>query len=215
MVERGRPRAFDRNEALHRAMRLFWTRGYDGTSVSDLAEAMGINKPSLYAAFQCKEKLFYDAVALYEREEGGKFLEALQAGPTAREAVGEALRVNARLFADPQKPGGCMIVVSALATDPDHDAVRCFLSGNRSEAEAAYRKRIERGVAEGDVPAQADAARAAAFYAAIQAGMSVHARDGAGERSLLEIVDGAMAAWDHVVMPGIVDNGRPDETGRS
>ncbi|UUP19278.1 TetR/AcrR family transcriptional regulator [Nitratireductor thuwali] len=200
MVERGRPRAFDRDEALHRAMRLFWTRGYDGTSVSDLAEAMGINKPSLYAAFQCKEKLFYDAVALYEREEGGKFLEALQAGPTAREAVGEALRTNARIFTDQQKPGGCMIVVSALATGPDHDAVSGFLARNRREAEAAYRARIERGMAEGDVPPQVDAARVAAFYTAVQNGMSIQARDGVSEQSLLEIVDSAMAAWDHVII---------------
>lgn len=196
MAERGRPRAFDRDEALRRAMRLFWTCGYEGASINDLAEAMGINKPSLYAAFGSKEALFREAIALYEREEGEPVQAALQGARTAREGIGESLRVNARAFTDPGKPRGCMVVLSALVSGPANGAVCTLLAENRMEVEENYRRRIERGIAEGDVPAAADTLRMAAFYAAVQNGLSVLARDGASVEHLLGVVDSAMSAWD-------------------
>lgn len=196
MAERGRPRAFDRNEALHRAMHLFWTRGYEGASVSDLAEVMGINKPSLYAAFGCKEELFRAAISLYEKEEGAPVGEALEAGRTARCAIEAALRSNARNLSNPDNPRGCMLVVAALAGPAEDNPVCRFLSDNRRRSTQNFRRRVARGIAEGDVPATADPDRIAAFYTAVLHGLSIQARDGAAAETLEHVVDCAMAAWE-------------------
>lgn len=196
MTERGRPRGFDRAEALRRAMRLFWARGYEGTSIGDLTETLGIGKPSLYAAFGSKEALFREAVELYDAEEGAPIQEALDAAPTARSAVEAALRHNARAYASADSPRGCMTVLSSLLGTPENEAVRQFLCENRRAGEDALRQRIERGMAEGDVPAQADAARIAAFYTTVTQGLSVQALDGASQADLDAIVDSAMAAWE-------------------
>src|SRR5919112_1807947 len=98
MAERGRPRAFDRSAALRRAMEVFWQCGYEGASLGDLTAAMGINRPSLYAAFGCKEALFREAVALYDAEEGAEADRALRECRTAREAIEAVLRDKARTY---------------------------------------------------------------------------------------------------------------------
>lgn len=196
MAERGRPRSFDREEALRRAMAVFWTRGYEGASLGDLTAAMGINRPSLYAAFGCKEALFREAVQLYDASESEPVQQALDAAPTARAAVEAMLRANADAYAHPKKPRGCMIVLSSLVGAPEHEELRRFLARLRRQGEADLRRRIERGIAEGDVPRQADAQRLAAFYTTVLQGLSVQARDGASRKTLQTIVDDAMTAWD-------------------
>lgn len=198
MAERGRPRAFDKDAALHKAMRVFWTSGYEGASVSELAQAMGINKPSLYAAFGCKEALFREAIELYEKEEGAPVGAALEAGRTARGAIETALRVNARCYTNPDNPRGCMVVVSALAGSPENNPVCSFLADSRRESEESFRRRVARGIAEGDVPSSADAGRVAAFYATVMNGLSIQARDGATADALERVIDSAMAAWDAI-----------------
>lgn len=201
MAERGRPRAFDRNEALRHAMEVFWARGYEGTSVGDLIAAMGINKPSLYAAFGSKEALFREAVALYDQVEGTPIQRALDEAPTARASVEAVLRHNAEAYARADQPRGCMIVLSSLLGTPENEAVRRFLKDQRTLGEEALRRRIERGVAEGDVPAGADARRLATFYTTVTQGLSVQARDGATADALGTIVDAAMSAWDKLIEP--------------
>ena len=196
MAERGRPRAFDREEALRRAMTVFWARGYEGASVGDLTEAMGINKPSLYAAFGCKEDLFREAIALYDAVESEPIRCALDEELTARAAVEAVLRHNAQAYPNPDKPRGCMIVLSSLLGTPESEEVRRFLTETRKAGEDALRQRVERGIAEGDVPAGADARKIAAFYTTVIQGLSVQARDGASTEALNAIVDCAMAAWD-------------------
>lgn len=196
MAGRGRPRQFDRTEALRRAMIVFWTRGYEGASLDDLTSAMGINKPSLYAAFGSKEALFREAIGYYDRTESGPVDRALEDAPTAREGIEAALRYNARAYVRPRKPRGCMVVLSSLLGATENATVRQFLVRSRRAGEAAMRKRIERGMAEGDVPAGSNAAVIAAFYTTVTQGLSIQARDGASERALGAIVDGAMAAWD-------------------
>ncbi len=106
MAARGRPRAFDRDDALRRAMEVFWQRGYEGASISDLTAAMGINSPSLYAAFRCKEQLLREAVAHYNEIEGSAAATALCELPTAREAIAEVLRHNVIAFTDPAEATG-------------------------------------------------------------------------------------------------------------
>ena len=196
MAERGRPRSFDRDAALRRAMEVFWARGYEGTSISDLTAAMGINSPSLYAAFGCKEALFREAVELYGRTEGAIAARALEKEPTARRAVEAMLRNNADAYANPARPPGCMVVLSAMIGSPESAEVRAFLARARRDAQEVLRRRLEQGIADGDLPRGADTAAMAAFYTTVLNGLSIQARDGAPAAELHAIVDCAMAAWD-------------------
>lgn len=191
----GRPRAFDRDTALLAAMRTFWTQGYEGTSVQDLAAAMGVNKPSLYATFGCKEEIFREAVELYDRVEGKATSQSLKKAGTAREAVESMLRSNARAYVVEEGPRGCMIVLSSLLGAPENESVRAFLADNRLQGEATLRERLAQGIAEGDLAASADLEQLAAFYTTVLEGLSIQARDGASIEKLNIIIDAAMLAW--------------------
>ncbi|WP_437622330.1 TetR/AcrR family transcriptional regulator [Sorangium sp. So ce1151] len=201
MAGRGRPRSFDRAAALRRAMEVFWERGYEGTSLSDLTAAMGINSPSLYAAFGCKESLFREAVSLYNEVEGAAVARAMREEPTARRAVEAMLRGNAEAYVSPGKPSGCMIVLAATLGTQESEAVRSHLAEVRRGALVELQRRLERGVAEGDLPAGTDTAALAAFYTTVLQGLSIQARDGASREALLAVVDCAMAAWDALARP--------------
>lgn len=191
----GRPRAFDRDTALLAAMRTFWTQGYEGTSVQDLATAMGVNKPSLYATFGCKEEIFREAVELYDRVEGKATSQSLKKAGTAREAVESMLRSNARAYVVEEGPRGCMIVLSSLLGAPENESVRAFLADNRLQGEATLRERLAQGIAEGHLAASADLDQLAAFYTTVLEGLSIQARDGASIEKLNIIIDAAMLAW--------------------
>ncbi|WP_428698253.1 TetR/AcrR family transcriptional regulator [Stappia sp.] len=191
----GRPRGFDRDTALLAAMRTFWARGYEGTSIQDLVDATGVNKPSLYSTFGCKEEIFREAVELYDRLEGRATSQSLGAATTTREAVETMLRSNARAYVADEGPRGCMIVLASLLGAPENKSVRAFLSDNRLSGEAALRDRLARGVAEGDLAPAADLDRLAAFYTTVLEGLSIQARDGASAEKLEMIVDAAMLAW--------------------
>ena len=197
MVTRGRPRTFDRDTALRRAMEVFWDHGYEATSVSDLTTAMGINSPSLYAAFGSKEQLFREAVAHYDQTEGAAAAAALRELPTARESIAEVLRHNVIAFTEPDQPPGCMIVLAAC-TDRSQ-TVHDHLADWRLALEKDFAERITRGIADGDVPAVADAEAVAAFYNTVNHGMAIQARDGADRTKLSAIAEAAIAAWDGLV----------------
>ncbi|MBF6181295.1 TetR/AcrR family transcriptional regulator [Nocardia otitidiscaviarum] len=195
MAERGRPRAFDRDIALRRAMEVFWEHGYEGASMTDLTTAMGINSPSLYAAFGGKEALFREAVALYGRTEGGLTERALREEPTARAAIEAMLRDNARSYTTSGSPRGCMVVLAGSTYTTRNTAVRDFLIDMRRCTTEDIRRRLERGVADGDLPPDTDIDALAAFYATVLYGLSIQARDGVDDRELQRSIDTAMAAW--------------------
>jgi AcrR family transcriptional regulator len=199
MAERGRPRAFDRDLALRRAMEVFWSKGYDNTSMADLTAAMGINSPSLYAAFGSKEALFHEAVVLYNKLEGPEIWDALSDAASAKEAIAAFLRATAAAFTKPGKPAGCMIVLGALHSSDSNGAVCSTLRHIRAENVVALRERLDQGVAAGELPSGLDTNAVAVFYVTVQQGMSIQARDGASRETLLAIADGAMAAWDRLI----------------
>lgn len=179
-------------------MVVFWQQGYEGTSLSELTAAMGINSPSLYAAFGSKEALFREAVELYEATEGALALGALDA-PTAREAVERMLRGNVADYADPSTPPGCMIVLAATTGTVGNAGVRDFLAEQRRASEDTLRLRLQRGVEDGDLPDDTDVGTLAAFVTTVQQGLSIQARDGASRETLDAVVDHALAVWDAMV----------------
>ncbi|TPI51452.1 MULTISPECIES: TetR/AcrR family transcriptional regulator [unclassified Mesorhizobium] len=195
MPERGRPRTFDRTAALRRAMEVFWAKGYEGTSISDLTRAMGLNSPSLYAAFGSKEALFLEAAEFYTRAEGTDIWITLDEAPSACEAIEGFLRQTARAYSQTDRPQGCLITLGALHQDSSRGAICDDLRRRRAENHAALQRRLERGVAEGELPGTFDCVAAATFFATVQHGMSIQARDGASHAALMATVAGAMAAW--------------------
>lgn len=196
MADRGRRRSFDRTEALERAMRLFWSRTYEGASLADLTRAMGINAPSLYAAFGSKEALFREAVAHYVERYGTEIWRALDEAPTAREAVERFLLETARAYSTPGDPSGCLIVLGAQHLADAGDAAHLELRTRRRANLDQIAARLKRAVAEGELPATFAAEEAAAFYLSVQTGMSVLARDGADHATLKAVAHGAMFGWN-------------------
>ncbi|WP_328403530.1 TetR/AcrR family transcriptional regulator [Nocardia sp. NBC_00403] len=195
MATRGRPRAFDRTEALRRAMEVFWEHGYEGSSMSDLTSAMGINSPSLYAAFGGKEALFREAISLYGQTEGGYTDHALREESTARAGIEAMLRDNAVAYTVEDKPHGCMVVLAGSTYTTRNESVRDFLIEKRRETTENIRRRLDRGVAEGDLAPTADTAALASFYTTVLYGLSIQARDRADLAELTRSIDCAMAAW--------------------
>jgi len=193
-VPRGRPREFDVDRALDAALRLFWQHGYEGTSLSALTQAMGINMPSLYAAFGNKEQLFLKAVDRYLESPSFYFHKAL-AEPTARRVAEQLMRGAIGMVMDPKNPDGCLLVHGALASGPDSDSIRRELNVRRAKGEAALRRRFDRAASEGDLSKDADPARLARFIITVIWGMSVQAAGGATRAQLKDIAEFAMKSW--------------------
>ena len=190
----GRPRAFDKDQALDQALHVFWEKGYEGTSIADLTEAMGINPPSLYAAFGNKEAIFREALDRYEALRDAIMEEAF-AAPSAREAMSRLLQGTADRLSDKDKPRGCLMVQGALSGGEECEAVKRDLAARRAGGEALIRERLKRAKREGDLPADADPAAIARFITTVLQGMAVQATGGAGRKELRAIADMALRAW--------------------
>ncbi|MCY0946758.1 TetR/AcrR family transcriptional regulator [Streptomyces antarcticus] len=191
--QRGRPRSFDRDAALDKAMLAFWDRGYEATSIADLTRALGIGAPSLYAAFGDKRKLFDEVVVVYGSRYADFAAVALAEEPTARAAVGRVLHEAAEVYTDPAHPPGCMVISAAVNTTSDE--VAQALRERRDASLAMFESRIRADVATGVLPADTDARALARYAGAVLQGMSQQSRDGATREELEAVAALALRAW--------------------
>ena len=197
----GRPRGFCPEEALETALQLFWRKGYEGTSMSDLTEAIGVNRPSLYAAFGSKEALFRKVLDRYTARYDPSLSAAL-ARPTAR-GVAEALLCSIPAYACERagpEAAGCLLVQGALACSDESDAIRVELAARREAMVKALRVRFEQAQADGDFPADARPADMARYVVTVMNGMSVQAAGGAGADDLRGVAEVALGAWPEDTM---------------
>lgn len=192
LPRKGRPREFCVDEALAAALGVFWEKGFDAASLTDLTEAMGITRPSLYAAFGNKEQLFKRALDLYEREKLAYIGRAMTA-PTAREVAEQLLHgVLDLLTGDGIR--GCLGVVSTMACN-EADSIRDDLRARHESAQRVLVERFEKAETEGDLPAGITPQAIADYLRAIMQGLSVQARAGASRAELEKIVETSLALW--------------------
>ena len=190
----GRPRAFDVDLALDRALHVFWKKGYEGASLSDLTEAMDINRPSLYAAFGNKEQLFRKTLDRYAKGPAACVHEALDQ-PTARAVVEKMFRAAVDMMTNPRTPAGCFMVQGALACGDAAHFIQEEVISRRVASEAALRHRLQRAKREGDLPSKADPADLARYIVTIIHGMAVQRAGRATRAQLFRVMKIALRAW--------------------
>lgn len=192
--QRGRPRSFNAELALDRALQVFWEKGYEGASLSDLTKAMGINRPSLYAAFGDKRALFSKVVDRYVAESRCRLQEALEE-PTARAFAVRLLHAGAMSMCSSGNPRGCLLVQGALACGEEADSVKSELISRRHADEVTIRNRLKRAKEEGDLPPDSDPTALAQYLMTLLHGMAVEAASGASPAKLQRVADLALQAW--------------------
>lgn len=194
---RGRPRAFDRSNALDQATRLFWVKGFEATSIADLTQAMGIGAPSLYAAFGSKEGLYAESLRHYGDTNEHFVWQGFFAAPTARVAVLSLLMDSAAALTGclADIPRGCMVALSNVGSD-GHGELRELVREARAVTLERLTNRLNLGVTEGELPASTDVHALARFVQTVQTGMSILARDGADRAELEAVAEVAMLGWD-------------------
>ena len=192
---RGRPRTFDKDVALSSAMFLFWDRGYEGVSIDDLTEAMGISLSSLYASFGNKEDLFLSALDKYEKEIGMYWVPILEDTADGREAFLKMFEAASRELTRPDLPRGCMMTLALLHASPELEPLRRKLNKRRAAALDIITARLRRAVMDGDLPEKAPVGNLAQMLMTVFQGMTVRARAGADRKELQQAGRGAIAAW--------------------
>lgn len=193
---KGRPRSFDRAKALEAALRTFWKLGYEPASVPELCSAMGVNPPSMYAAFGSKAALFIEAMEHYERsyweEPGRRFL----AEPDLRRAVAGYFEDAARILLSPETPCGCMVVLAAVNLADSAGEVAQAVRRLRMATKEMFAIRLRQAAGEGQIPPDADIPALAGTLNALLEGLSLQARDGLSRQEL-----SAMAALAVNLLP--------------
>lgn len=195
-VDRGRPRQFDEQTALHAAMQVFWRDGYRGASINALTDAMGINKPSLYAAFGDKRALYLRALDHYVETEAAAQVAALDSSESVRDAVSSFLKVAAARACNKALPGGCYIVnaMSDCGTDGTPQEVTAATQRAFQLVGASLRNRFQAAKRRGDLPPEADVAALANYFAAVMAGATLLSRNGASRAALNAIINQSLSA---------------------
>lgn len=190
----GRPRGFDEEQALERAMKVFWEKGYEGSSLEELTRVMGISRPSLYAVFGNKEQLFHRSLERYNAMRRCLFDQAL-AQSTSRDVVERYLTLHVDAQTEPESPRGCLEINGALVCSDEAKPIRDDLAAQRSSQEAKLCERLQRAVDEGDLPAASSAAALARYVTTVSQGMAVQAGAGASREELHEVIAMALRAW--------------------
>jgi AcrR family transcriptional regulator len=191
---KGRPREFCVDAALAAALQVFWRKGFEAASLTDLTEAMGVTRPSLYAAFGNKESLFRKALDLYEREKLAYVSAALEA-PSARQ-VAERLLLGAwEMQTSNCDPHGCMGVIASVSCAAQSESIKDDVQARRASSDAALLRRFERAEADGELPTGLNAAGLARYLSALLQGLSVQAGAGASPEELRQLVDTSLSIW--------------------
>ena len=175
-------------------MRVFWHKGYEGASLTDLTKAMGINRPSLYAAFGDKEALFRKVLDCYETGPAAYFSEALNQS-TARAVVERLLRGAVDVMTAPRNPRGCLLIQGVLTCSEHESDLRKDLMGRNAAGEKAVRQRFERARREADLPLDSNSTDLARYVMTVLRGLAVQAGGGATRKQLRSVIDTAMRAW--------------------
>ncbi len=191
----GRPRSFDRDEALEHALIAFWEHGYDATSVALLGERMGITAPSLYSAFGDKRALFLEALDRYLHTYAAFTTRAVADEPTAYSAIARLLHDAATAYTGDGHPPGCLLITAATNCTPQSEDVRAHLRGLRAAGLESIERKFTAAAHAGELPRNTDAHALAVFYSAVLQGMSAQARDGATHADLEHIARAALLAW--------------------
>lgn len=188
---RGRPLAFEKNKAREIALKLFWSQGYEGTSISDLTEAIAINRPSLYASFGNKENLFRICTEYYLSEELSFVDEAMQER-VFKDALEKLFAHEIQLIADNK---GCLLINTALTCHPENDAIKILLSDHRKQLEGKIRKRTQQAQLKKEVATSESPNTIAKYITSLYQGLSIQAVDGASSKELQEVVKIALSAF--------------------
>jgi AcrR family transcriptional regulator len=194
-MPRGRPREFDPDEVLDRAVHAFWSRGFQATSLNELARELGIEKPSLYAAFGNKEQLFLKALDRYAAGFGLGAIAALEKTPNGKAAVAALLSAFAEQLSDPKAPAGCLIANCAAECRETSETISRSLATSLGTMEVALAKRLQRAQKERELPASEDARSLARYFAAVIQGMVSLSRAKRDPKALRQIVRIALRAW--------------------
>lgn len=200
MAQMGRPRSFDREEAIHQAMQLFWEHGYEATSLTQLKAGIGggISAPSFYAAFGSKEDLFGEVVARYLATHGRVEASLWDESFPPRQAIELTLRRSAKMQSERGHPKGCLLVVSATACSPEHVQVQKLLAKARARTRDGIAACIARAIASSELPAGTDVRALTTVFGGFLVGLSTLARDGISSAALDSAVTEVMSVWDTV-----------------
>lgn len=193
---RGRPKCFNEQRALEKAMLLFWQYGYEATSISDLTHALGITAPSLYSSFGDKAGLFEKCLDYYLAHEACAIDQIFDQAKTAKIAMGLYLRENLKSLVQTHKPKGCMLVVSTMNCSTANREIQQHLLEKRYITKSKIYQRLEQGQIAGDIPQWTDLAAMTDFYVTLLQGMTIQARDGATIQQLEKVVQTAIKTWD-------------------
>ena len=193
LKKRGRPPAFNREDALIKAMTLFWAKGYEGTQLIDLTKSMGINPPSFYAAFGSKIALFYETIDLYIKIVGTKTVQSLTNERTVREGIKIMLESSIK-NATSTKAGGCMMVLGIVNNHSENYDAWKYLRAERVKMRELIQARIQRGIDEGELAPDTNPVGLAAHFLGVTQAISFQARDGATSAELMCLIEPALAA---------------------
>jgi AcrR family transcriptional regulator len=194
-VSTGRPREFDIEQALDRALEVFWRNGYEGASIASLTAAMGISPPSLYAAFGNKEGLFRRALDRYVARRRTEYWNDALAQPTARRMLEHLLYESADFLTEKCNPPGCLLVRGALACSETAVPIAKELASRRSEGEALIRARLKAAREAGELPPGLEPDAFARYIMTVLEGMSVRAAAGASRKELHKVAKLALRLW--------------------